>query len=597
MRIPERVVQEILQRARIEDIVGEYVQLTPKGDRLWGLSPFKTEKTPSFTVSPDKGAYYCFSTQKGGGVVNFVMEMEQMSYPEALTHLAKKLGIDVSSEDGAVSEEFKHKKALAELYQRLTATFHHLLLNSEKGKPALDYLLGRGLDLPAIEKFQLGYAPDDHFWLFGFLRSKNYSPDFLKASGLFGGKSKDWCIFAGRAMFPIANLAGETVAFGGRLLAGDGPKYINSPETALYHKGQIVYAIHHAREAIKAAGSAIICEGYMDVIALHMAGVANAVAPLGTAFTPEQALLLKRLAPDLDLLFDGDDAGVRATMRTLGVATKANMNLNVIQVPAGMKDPADILKERGSHELKKTVDCKLDAYNYLLRQVRDQGGAIHSLGGKEKAIGLFLPFWEAIEDESKLLDALDRFSNEIDLDRQAFRKDILRRLRRDGGAASADQKTSNPVRKQTESATHSMLDVRIMLATFIQGELFPFVRSSIALEDLRHPWAQELYIALEEAFRNQEKDIGRRVERVANAELRSLVQEKMVSGEFGDNPEAFVKDGIRRIRERNLTVRRDELNYQLRRLLLDPLRDGASERQLLEERMIIDEALKELRKQ
>jgi DNA primase len=166
VRIPEKTVQEILARAKIEDIIGDYVQLVPKGDRLWGLSPFKTEKTPSFTVRPDKGVYYCFSTQKGGNVVNFLMEKDNLSFPEALTYLAKKLGIDINSSDGEYSDEFKNKNALEELYRKLTQTFHHFLLKTEAGKKGLDYLLGkRGLPMSIVEEFQLGYVPADPFWL------------------------------------------------------------------------------------------------------------------------------------------------------------------------------------------------------------------------------------------------------------------------------------------------------------------------------------------------------------------------------------------------------------------------------------------------
>src|SRR5690606_23250979 len=237
----------------------------------------------------------------------FIMEMERLSFPEAVEYLGKKVGIAIErSEEGSDSGD--QRRALEDLYERVTGSFSHLLQKSPRGSQALGYIEGRGISRATIEKFELGFSPDDPYWLSEFLKKQGFSPDFLSESGLFSKKNPRWCIFAGRLIFPIRDHRGRVVAFGGRILRGDGPKYINSPETLLYKKSQVVYGLWQAKDAVRQAKSIVLCEGYMDVIALHESDIQNSGAPLGTAFTEEQARLISRYTKRCDLLFDEDEA-------------------------------------------------------------------------------------------------------------------------------------------------------------------------------------------------------------------------------------------------------------------------------------------------
>jgi DNA primase len=283
-RIPEETVRTILDRTDIVAVIGDYVRLEKRGGRYLGLCPFHNEKTPSFSVDREKGFFYCFGCHKGGDVITFLREQDKLSYREALEELAKKAGVPLEFEE-APPEEEKARKALFELYDRIAGTFHYLLTEHESGKEALAYLRRRGVPDAFRDAFRLGYAPRDRRWLYSFLRKKGYSADFLAHSGIFAERHPDFPLFADRLIFPITTARGETIAFGGRLLEGDGPKYINSPDTVLFHKQENLFALDKAQASIKKEGKALICEGYMDALSFHIAGISYAVAPLGTAFT------------------------------------------------------------------------------------------------------------------------------------------------------------------------------------------------------------------------------------------------------------------------------------------------------------------------
>ncbi|MDR1374127.1 MAG: DNA primase, partial [Treponema sp.] len=292
--IAESTIQELNDKLDAVTVVGEYVRLEKRGGRYWGLCPFHNEKTPSFTVDPDRKAYYCFGCGQGGGIINFVMEMDKLSFPEAVETLAKGLGIEVIHENIGTGEKNGGKtlrlEELTELYRRVAVSFHHFLMQKEEGRGALKYVLSRGIEGELLERFRLGYAPQDRSWLFRFLKAKGYSEEFLGSSGLFSKNYPRQAFFANRLVFPIADRQGRTVAFGGRFLEEEtappgrsqGPKYLNSAESELYKKRETLFAIDLALPEIRKTKEVYLAEGEMDGIALHQAGVSNAVAPLGT---------------------------------------------------------------------------------------------------------------------------------------------------------------------------------------------------------------------------------------------------------------------------------------------------------------------------
>ncbi|HOX92644.1 MAG TPA: DNA primase, partial [Spirochaetales bacterium] len=348
-RIPDHIVQQVIAQSDIVRVVGEYVRLEKRGSRWTGLCPFHTEKTPSFGVNEERGFFYCFGCKKGGDAITFIREMEGCGYVEAVERLATKAGVTISYEGEDDPEERKkaqEKDALYELYERLSGAFHHLLREDPRGSHALSYARSRCLGDDIITGFRLGYAPADRRWLSRFLESKGYSKDFLARSGLFSQNYADVSIFSDRLLFPIRDERGRTVAFGGRLLSGEGPKYINSPETAIFRKHDTLFALSDAREAMRSAAVAMVCEGYMDALAFHAAGVRYAVAPLGTSFTEGQAKLIKRYATSVVLAFDGDQAGIKATERAIGLAETQGLAVKVLRLSSG-KDPAEYLEKLG----------------------------------------------------------------------------------------------------------------------------------------------------------------------------------------------------------------------------------------------------------
>ncbi|MDR3247141.1 MAG: DNA primase, partial [Treponema sp.] len=286
-RIAKSTIQEVNDKLDALAVVEDYIRLEKKGGRYWGRCPFHSagqERTPSFTVDPDRKMYYCFGCHQGGSVINFIMEMDKLSFPEAVETLARRFGVEIIREDGGVEEADPEKTtrldALIELYRGVSVSFHYFLTGNGEGSAAKRYIIARGISQEMIERFKLGYAPADRNWLFSFLTKKGFSESLLATSGLFSERYQKSSFFSDRLMFPIADRQGRVVAFGGRLLAGEGPKYLNSRETEIYHKGQTLFALDLALPEIRRTKEVYLAEGYMDVIALHQAGITNALAPL-----------------------------------------------------------------------------------------------------------------------------------------------------------------------------------------------------------------------------------------------------------------------------------------------------------------------------
>ncbi|KGE73927.1 DNA primase [Spirochaeta lutea] len=605
MRIPSHIVQEILERARIEEIVSDYVTLTPKGGRLWGLSPFKNEKTPSFTVTPEKNAYYCFSTQKGGGVVQFVMEMEGLTYPEALEYLAQKLGIELTMEGSEQNDAQKKRLSLQQLNARVAGMFHHLLVKSKDGAKALDYISGRGIDIETITRFQLGYAPRDPFWLKKFLVSKGYSEGFLQDSGLFTRKNSSRSLFSNRLMFPILDNSGRVVAFGGRILEGDGPKYLNSPETILYHKSSTIYGLWQAKEEIRKKKEAIVCEGYMDVLALSQGGLHHAVAPLGTAFTPEQATLLHRYAKEVLLLFDGDQAGINASQKALQLLESKNFTISVGLLSSG-EDPSDILEKSGSQGVQNIVYSTSNALDFLLKQAVSRF-PVSTPEGKRQAVEQLFDYIESINSAVKREGVFKQIAEYFELSVESLKTDFNQRLevskpapRGVNKATRFEKNDSDFIEKESESSKRQIVpskltgDLFLMIAVVLNFQYFQKVRREVHQEDLRDPWAMELYIVLEESFRANELTQESILARIEDEDLISFLLEKQALEEFLVNPEALILDGIRQVKIDKLLRQRREIEMQLKKVFMST-DEQKKLHELLTEKIYIDQALNKLK--
>jgi DNA primase len=569
-RIPDRLVQEVLDKTDIVAVIGDHVRLTKKGGRWLGLCPFHAEKSPSFNVDPDKGLYYCFGCQKGGSAVQFLMELEKLSFPEAMEELAKKAGVALEVEE-APTEDEKDKRALFELYDRLRGTFHWLLTENAVGKDALERLRSRGLPDAIVEEFSLGYAPSDRRWLHHFLVGKGYSPAFLARSGLFAGNSSDYPIFADRLMFPISDAKSRVIAFGGRLLRGEGPKYINSPDTQLFRKQDNLFALDHALPTIKKEGEALICEGYMDALSFHSAGVAIAVAPLGTAFTASQARLLKRWADRVLLCFDSDEAGMKAAERACAVAAVAGLDSLVVSLPGG-KDASEILEKEGMGTLQKTRDFTINGSDFLVRRAKELFD-IGTVEGKAKASAFLYPYADALNSEVKRGAFLDLASREFGANPISIRADYEAAKR---GAQSKAPREARPSGERGPAASSARTDDLVfMAAAALNADRFEGIRSEIKPEDLDDFRARDIFIALEEGFRADDLGVEATLARVEDESVRRFIREVSARGEFAVNADKLLSDGKAMVRRRSLERRRERLLSRIAELGEAPGTGGA----------------------
>ncbi len=376
--IPNEVVEEIISRNDIVSVVGQYVQFTKSsGQNQFGLCPFHSEDTPSFSVSVNKQIYYCFGCHKGGNVVNFIMDVEHLTYVEALRFLAEKSGVTIpeSNDVNYRREEEFRKRIKAVLLE--AARYYYASFKSPKGEAARAYLAKRKITPAIATQFGLGYAPDEWSGLYNYLVSKKFSQEEITKSGLFVTKNgKTFDLFRGRLMFPIFNAMGELIAFGGRII-GDGlPKYVNSPESPVYSKQRNLYGLNFAKKS--KMKRIIVVEGYMDVISMHQAGVTNAVASLGTALTERQLDLLERYCEEVVLFYDSDRAGQNAAVRGLKMLmdrkkkhTGMTTQVRVAKVPDG-KDPDEFIKMYGKDEFAKVVENAVPVLEYLVDSAYQQ---------------------------------------------------------------------------------------------------------------------------------------------------------------------------------------------------------------------------------
>ena len=367
-RFPGDFLQKVRDNTNILDVVGSYVSLKKKGKRYWACCPFHQEKTPSFSISPEDGLYYCFGCHAGGDVFSFVEKMENLSFMEAVERLAEAAHLELPQAE--VSPEEKRRKQFNdELYHAMELAvvyFHNCLRRTNMGKPGLAYFKRRHLTDETIDRFKLGFAPDSWHKLYGDFRTiKHISDTVLVTSGLVGHKNgRYYDTFRNRCMFPILNLKGKPVAFGGRVMDDSKPKYLNSPETPIFNKRQLLFALYQALPEIRRTRQVIMVEGYMDAISLHAHGVTNAVASLGTAFTIEQARLLKRYADEVVFSYDMDAAGQNATRRALEIAGTTGLKMRVLHLSEG-KDPDEFVNKYGGEAYKEAVAQAIPALDYL----------------------------------------------------------------------------------------------------------------------------------------------------------------------------------------------------------------------------------------
>lgn len=536
MYYSEDVIAEVRQRSDIVDLVSSYVALKRRGRDYVGLCPFHSEKTPSFSVSPERQSFHCFGCGVGGNAISFVMQYENLSFPEALRFLASRAGMQLPEREPSAAEKYERslKERLLEMH-KLAATHFYQLLHTEEGKHAYQYLRQRGLSDETIRKFGLGFSSKRPGELYRFLKQRGYTDAELRESGLVtieerGARDKFW----NRVMFPIMDSNSRVIAFGGRVMGEGEPKYLNSPETKLFDKSRNLYGLNYARRT--RADHVILCEGYMDVIALHQAGFANAVASLGTALTEQQVLHLKRTlstAAVAVLSYDSDNAGIKAARRAIPLLRGAGFTPKVLSMQPH-KDPDEFIKALGREAYAERAE---NARNALLWEVdviakqHDLQDPAEKTAFYQETAALLCSFSEPLE-RNNYVDAVAR--------EQMIPADALRDLVNRMGSAGVGQRSEQPqIRRETRTAAGKKVKESAseksqkLLLGFMADEpqLFSQLSAWISESDFTHPFYRELATKLFAALRQGKADIAT----LLNDYVEDLDKEKQAAAIFHTN--------------------------------------------------------------
>lgn len=559
--ISKESIDEVTSKTDIIRLVGEYVQLEQKGNDWWGCCPFHHEKTPSFSVSSDKGFYYCFGCHASGTAIQFISEMEKLSFAESIEFLAKKAGVTLKYEQNGTDARKedpngKLKEEIKNLYTRVAGSFHFFLMESQNGKFALDYIMSRGLTKETLEKFKIGYSPADRKWLYSFLRGKNYSPEFLSKTGLFSSKYPEFAFFSDRLMFPIFDRKGDVVAMGGRFLRGDSqksPKYLNSGDLIHYKKGSILYAFNFAKNSIREQKKVIFCEGYMDCVAYHQCGITWAVASLGTALTEDQIRLIKPFVTEVYLSFDSDNAGQNATHRAILMCRKMDLVCKVIQIHNG-KDPAEIMLNFGAEYLTKEVEsAKLDS-DFLLNKLLELYTK-DTPEGKTKASLVYFEFIDCLQSDIQKDACLDRFCQTFNVEKEAVRKDYKKRDRISAVLRNTKSgQNTNPVSKKVVRTAELQA---VMLAVSDDPSFFKQMNESITIDYLTDENSKLLFSIMNECIQDDCFSVSSILNRIENDELKSLIIQ--TAKEHSTYEKESLSESIDWLKKNHLERRRGEI--------------------------------------
>jgi len=451
VKVPNDQVDRIREATNIVDLVGEHVKLRKRGRNWTGLCPFHNEKTPSFSVLEDKGIFKCFGCGKGGDVFSFVMQVEGLTFPEALQKLAKRANIDLEPIQSDEAESARSERETILNLIREAAGFYYRTLRSPQGADGLSFLRKRGFDDDIMRKFGLGFAPEQSGALIEALESKGFSIERMEAAGLVARRDNGghYERFRGRVIFPVFNATGRIVGFGGRILPGtskDLAKYVNSPETSVYHKSQILYGLYQAKDSIRQKKFAILVEGYADVLAVHQAGIHNAVAASGTSLTTEQLSLLRRYTTSVVLLFDADNAGRNATQRGIELAIEAGFDVNTVVLPAG-EDPDSFIQKNGREQFEAAIDHKQSFIETKAQWFEDEG-AFRDPAQMANAVRAIVETIAKVPDAIKRAFYIQKLGERFHLSEQLLSTELMKLI--SGNAEREERRPQKPEKVEVD---------------------------------------------------------------------------------------------------------------------------------------------------
>ena len=581
----------------MSEVVQGYIPVVTRSGRNWAKCPFHgngNERTPSFAINDRDGFYHCFGCGESGDMFTFVEKMDHVGFNEAVEILAKKAGVTLETRAGSAERKDKDElETLYDLNKRIAGTFNYLLRTSAEAAAARDYLTHRGISDEMIERFQLGYAPADTSWLYSFLRKKGYSDDILRKSGLFSPQSFPYPMFASRLMFPVRSWQGRYIAFSGRDLTGreNVPKYKNTSDTPIYSKRHNLFGLYEALDTLKKGKTpALIVEGNFDVVSMHQAGVTSAVASLGTAFTEEQVKLLSRYVGRIDLMFDSDEAGQKSTDKAIAIIHKAGLECSVHMLSGG-KDASEILEKEGGEALYRAFEPAENAFAYLVSKGTKTYN-IQSGRGKSDFVRYLSPFLQSTASSVEQASYIRTLSALLSVSEESIRADISSSS---GSRDEAEEDERGITQGSPAHARHFnpaavSIDLFAMLYLANHRELFREYRSRISFGDLKDREAQTIYMALENAMRNEITSNELFLTMITDEDARNDVATSFALDEYSaKNGRSALDEAADRINLRGMEERRDVLLNQLRSFSdsLDPeqLSDALLRKKELDERI------------
>ena len=560
MLYAESLIEEVRMKNDIVDVVSGYVKLQKKGSSYFGLCPFHNEKSPSFSVSPSKQMYYCFGCGAGGNVLTFIMEYENYSFPEALKYLADRVGVELPQQE--MNEEMKRQQDLRSRIlemNKMAAKYYYYQLRSEHGIQAMNYLKGRKLSDETIHKFGLGYSTKYGNDLYKYLKSKGISDEILAQSGLMNVDEKRGMYdkFWNRVIFPIMDVNGRVIGFGGRVMGDGKPKYLNSPETKVFDKSRNLYGLNIARTSRKKY--MLVCEGYMDVISMHQAGFTNAVASLGTALTSQHASLLKRYTDEVILTYDSDEAGVKAALRAIPLLKEAGVATKVLSM-LPYKDPDEFIKALGTEEFQKRIDEAQNSFLFeidILQRNYDMQDPQSKTAFYEETAKKLMAFDQELERENYVEAVAARYGVGFD----ALRKLVNRMAMKNVPIPKTPVKIRQARQEKDEGVVKSQ---KLMLTWLIEyPSLYPVVKKFLKKEDfsteLYETVAGLLFEQYDEGERNPARIINHFTEPEEQREAASLFNTIIQVETNADREKAF-KETLGKILSHSLEQRTASLD-------------------------------------
>ena len=552
------IVEEVRMKNDIVDVVSQYVKLTRRGSNYFGLCPFHNEKTPSFSVTPSRQMYYCFGCGHGGNVFTFVMEYENYTFREALEFLAKRVGMELPQmEYSPGAKERAEERAVLLEINKQAAQYYYYQLKKEHGRAAREYLAGRGLTEETIRRFGLGYSDKYSKDLYLFLKEKGYDDSLLRDSGLFNHDEKNGMYdkFWNRVIFPIMDVNSRVIGFGGRVMGDGKPKYLNSPETKIFDKSRNLYGLNAARTSRK--NELILCEGYMDVITMHQAGFTNAVASLGTALTSGHAGLIKRYVNEVLLLYDSDDAGVRAALRAIPILREAGIHSRVVDLKP-YKDPDEFLKAMGTEAFEERLKNAEDSFLFRVHTA-ESGLPMEEPQGQnqffEICSGLLLELSDELE-RNLYIEAIVKEYQRLGITSEDLKKRVAAQAMKGIPVQSRPVlKTGDPPEKRKKE-TAGETSQKLMLTWLVNyPSLFQTVEAYLSPEDfitpLYHQVAEMVFSQHREGEVNPAKLLNAFTESEEQREIASLFNAQIHLETEKEQNRAFW-DAIMRIKEESL---------------------------------------------